>query len=412
MYSIKVVPGRKEKIDKPNNGKLIISVYIPFFLVQLGLRLTVVFLPLYALELGAGILLSGIIVTAKSLGAMVFNLPAGFIIGRWRPKILMSISLCGIMAAALMRSLISTAALLLVGSFLLGMFTSFWDLTMLTYIRNNIPSTIRGRVLAGMGGLMRVSRMIGPLAGGLLISFWGYKQVFMIQGFIVFCAVIPVFFLLKPGVAVPSISREKSVHHLKTHMRKHRRNITAAIIGIIGISFLRVSRDFIIPLWADQIGISIALLGILSSVSALTELIFVYPAGWIMDKKGRKWTLFPAIVLMTLAYILLPLAGTYKSLLAVMLIMSIGNGLSSGINMTLGTDLAPAKAPGQFLGLWRFFSDGATAAGPVLIGIISSSFSLGVSSFPIAAIGFCSAAILLKFMDSMKHVDDVSLENS
>lgn len=395
-----------------NKGKLIISLYLPFLLVQLGLRLTLVFLPLYALDLGAGILLSGIIVTAKSLGSMVFNLPAGFIIGRWKPKTLMFISLTGIIATSLMRSMISTASLLLIGSFLLGVFATFWDLTLLTYIRNNISTSLRGRVLAGMGGLIRVSRMIGPLIGGLIISIWGYKQVFLIQGFVVFCAVIPVFFLLKPGVVIPPVSREKSVHHLKTHLIKHRRNISAAIIGIIGISFLRVSRDFIIPLWADQIGISIALLGILSSISALTELIFVYPAGWIMDKKGRKWTLLPAILLMTLSYMLLPLAENFTGLLVVLLIMSTGNGLGSGINMTLGTDLAPSKAPGQFLGIWRFFSDGASAAGPFFIGLISSTFTLRFSSYPIAAIGLFSAAILLKFMDSMKHRDGISLENS
>ncbi|MBI9099389.1 MAG: MFS transporter [Spirochaetaceae bacterium] len=365
--------------------------------------MTVVFLPLYAMELGAGVLMSGIIVTAKSLGAMLFNLPAGFIIGRWKALILMVIGLAGILASAMMRGLISTPILLLAASFLLGAFTTLWDLTRLTYIRNNVPIAIRGRVLSGMGGLFRLSRIIGPLAGGFLITLYGYRVIFFLQASLVLCAIILIAILLPRGKSVISESKSETLGYLKEHLIKNRRNITAAIIGIIGISILRVSRDFILPLWADHIGLTITALGMATSISAVVELTLFYPAGWIMDNMGRKWTLFPAIVIMTCAFFLVPLTSSFPGFLAIMILISLGNGIGSGINMTLGTDLAPSKAPGQFLGIWRFFSDGAMAAGPLMIGLISSRFSLGISPLFVGTLGLCTAAVLLKFMDRMKH---------
>ena len=365
--------------------------------------MTVVFLPLYALELGAGVLLTGLIVMAKSLGAMIFNLPAGIIISRRKPLVLMVIGLSGILLSAIMRGLISTPYLLLVASFLLGVFTTLWDLTRLTYIRNNVSISLRGRVLSGMGGIFRLSRIIGPLAGGFLISYYGYRQIFFLQALLVVFAIVMIIILLRPGKIIPVESKEKSFEYLKKHIKKHRRNIAAATIGIIGISILRVSRDFILPLWADQIGISVTALGMATSIAAVAELSLFYPAGSIMDKLGRKWTLFPATVIMTAAFLILPLTSSFAGFLAIVIIISIGNGLGSGINMTLGTDLAPSKAPGQFLGIWRFFSDGAMAAGPLLIGVISSTFSLGTSPIVIGVLGISTATVIFKFMDNMKH---------
>lgn len=365
--------------------------------------MTVTFIALYALDLGASILMSGLIVMAKSLGAMIFNLPAGFIIGRWKALPLMVVGLFGIALSSLMRGVIDTPALLLIASFFLGVSATLWDLTRLTYIRNNVPINLRGRVLSGMGGLFRLSRIIGPMIGGFLISLYGYPSMFFFQTALVAIAMILIVILLPRGKKVVSSSANQPLSYLRDHIIDNRRNITAATIGIIGISILRVSRDFILPLWADHIGIAVTLLGMATSLAALVELTLFYPAGWIMDNLGRKWTIFPASVIMASGFLLVPFTSGIIGFIAVITLINVGNGLASGINMTLGTDLAPSKAPGQFLGLWRFFSDGAMAAGPLLVGLISRGFSLSASPVVIGIFGIFTASVLLKFMDHMKH---------
>jgi MFS family permease len=395
--------GDVAKSIKNDRKKLILSIYLPTLMVQIGMRMTVTFMPLYAMELGAGIVMTGFIVTAKNLGAMVFNLPAGFIIGRWKASHLMMIGLSGIMIAAFLRGLSPTPILLLFASFMVGAFKTLWDLTRLTYIRNNVPIKIRGRVLSGLGGLFRLSRIIGPLAGGFIISFFGFRPIFFLSSFLTFLAVFMILFLLPPGRKVETLSQSESLIFLKDHLLKNKKNITVAAIGIIGLSLLRVSRDFILPIWADHIGMTVAALGLATSISAVIELTLFFPAGWIMDNLGRKWALIPAISLMTIAFSFLPLTTGFPGFLAIAIIISLGNGLGSGINMTIGTDLAPEEAPGHFLGLWRFFSDGSMAAGPLIIGLISSSFSLGVSPYAISGLGITTTVILLKYMDKMKH---------
>ncbi len=53
--------------------------------------------------------------------------------------------------------------------------------------------------------------------------------------------------------------------------------------------------------------------------------------------------------------------------IAVAMLMSLANGVGSGILMTLGADLADKGDPAPFLGAWRFTGDAGSAAAPLLI---------------------------------------------
>ena len=79
----------------------------------------------------------------------------------------------------------------------------------------------------------------------------------------------------------------------------------------------------------------------------------------------------PTVVILGLGMMALPLTDSMPALTAVALVMALGNGIGSGIVMTLGADAAPADARPQFLGGWRLFADFGLAAGPLLISAIT-----------------------------------------
>ena len=53
-----------------------------------------------------------------------------------------------------------------------------WGIGRLAYFRRRIPARIRGRTLAFMGGVMRVTRIITPVIGGFLVKFQGFRMIF------------------------------------------------------------------------------------------------------------------------------------------------------------------------------------------------------------------------------------------
>jgi len=82
-------------------------------------------------------------------------------------------------------------------------------------------------------------------------------------------------------------------------------------------------------------------------------MLVFYPAGKLMDRKGRQWVAVPSTLIMGTAMVLIPLSTGFVSLMLAALLIGFGNGISSGLNMTLGADFSPDNGQ-QFM----YVSDG------------------------------------------------------
>lgn len=69
-------------------------------------------------------------------------------------------------------------------------------------------------------------------------------------------------------------------------------------------------------------------------------------------------------------FLLLPLASTWWGVVGAVMVMSLGNGLGAGINMTIGADLSPPVGRGRFLGVWALFSSVGVLGGPGLVSLL------------------------------------------
>lgn len=65
-----------------------------------------------------------------------------------------------------------------------------------------------------------------------------------------------------------------------------------------------------------------------------------------------------------------------------------------GTMMTLGADLAPPGATGEFLGVWRLVGDTGGALGPIVVGAVAAALGLAGGAWVLAAIGVAAAAVL------------------
>jgi hypothetical protein len=63
--------------------------------------------------------------------------------------------------------------------------------------------------------------------------------------------------------------------------------------------------------------------------------------------------------------------------------------------MTLGSDLAPRTASGEFLGVWRLVTDSGNVVAPIAIGGLAQVATLGAASVITGGVGFIGAAIMV-----------------
>lgn len=137
---------------------------------------------------------------------------------------------------------------------------------------------------------------------------------------------------------------------------------TLGVVLVVGA--VRASRQVVIPLWGDRLGLDPAVTSVIFGISGAVDMLLFYPAGWAMDHFGRSsWVVLPSLLLLGLSHVLLPLAGSAGALTAVAMLMGFGNGIGSGIVMTIGADVSPTASRAVFLGAWRPCGDMGSGSG-------------------------------------------------
>jgi MFS family permease len=184
-----------------------------------------------------------------------------------------------------------------------------------------------------------------------------------------------------------------------TLVRRHWRELGTAGSAQIFAQVIRNGRQFIVPLYGhDVLGLSEAQIGGIVSISSAVDMSLFLPAGFLMDKLGRKYASVPSFLVMALGMAMLPFTTSYAGLLIATCVMGFGNGIGSGTMMTLGADLAPREATGEFLGVWRLIGDVGQTSGPLVVGGVADLVGLTMSALCLAAMGVMAAATLMLFV--------------
>ncbi len=383
---------------------LVLPFYVPSILSFLGVGMVVPLLALFARHVGASVAEAGFIVGLFGLGHVLFNIPAGLLISRFgmRRTLISATVLEGLLAAALgfVENLVPLAILV----FLLGCVHTVYYVTRISFFRALVPASHRGRSLALIGGSNRFGQFLGPIVGGIVAEVFGFRYLFWLFSALMMASLV--FLVLWVPRVEPSRSGQTGTHWIsrtREILRTNARTFLTAGSAIIVLQLLRTARQVLIPLVGEAVGLGVSEIGFVFGMMYLLELLFFYPAGIAMDRFGRKATAVPCLAFFALAFSFLPFVTGFISLLAVSLVAGVGNGLGSGINMTLSTDFAPERNPGEFIGVWRFIVDAGTAGGPFLVGAVAAALSLGGAAVTVAVLGVAGATMMGVFVPEPLH---------
>ncbi len=396
----------KQTTPKPSSSRtsvrstvrsLMWSVYAPSFLLSFGQGILIPVLPGFAKEeMAASIGLIGLVIAARYIGTMIFDVPAGILVGRigLRKTMTAGVLLFGI--AAIWAGMSPNFSSLMAARLLAGASYALWSISRHSYIAAAVPMDVRGRALAVFGGLSRIATILGPLIGGILAEFVGIRVPFYAQATVAIFTLLMILVTAKNMVEPQQTGIRRNVFkELGSVISTHRSDFATAGVAAIALQFLRSGREFLIPVWGEEIGLGKDQIGYIATISFAVDSMMFPLVGYSMDRWGRKSTGIPAFLVLGIAVALIPQTGTFGALLAVGLLAGLGNGLSSGFVLITGTDLSPKNNPGGFLGVWRFISDTGGASGPVAIGGLAQIVTLGVASLATAGIGAFGAFMLI-----------------
>jgi MFS family permease len=375
-------------------SSLTLSVYLPTFLFSIGQGFVLPIIPLFARERGATVAAAAFVVAMRSLGTMLFDLPSGVVVSRFGDKGAMITGSILVALVAVGASLSGSVAALAVLILIMGGGWAFWQVARLAFVSEITPIKQRGRALSILGGASRAGSFVGPILGGFLGEHFGLESAFYAQAVMGLAASA----LISISVRTPPGS--KGLHgrglggRFATLVIENRRIFLSAGLAVIALQIVRQGRDVFLPLWGDSIGLDVATIGLVYGASSLLDTALFYPAGFVMDRWGRKWAGVPSLLILSLGLLILPAAHELYAFILVAMLTGIGNGLAPGIVMTLGADFAPEAQRGEFLGVWRFISDAGSAGGPLAVSGIVGVASLGLAAIFTAVLGFGGAIFM------------------
>ena len=378
--------------------QIAIPAFGPSLLFGLGEGAILPIVALSVRDLGGSVPLAALMVTLIGVGSLVCNIPASILTTRYgeRWAIVGAAVWCAIAMAICM--LVPHLAAFAVGVFMIGMAGAVFGLARQSYFTEAVPFHYRARALSTLGGVMRIGLFIGPFIGAAVIPFAGLPGAYGVGCVaLILSAIIALRMPELPGDHhATAITAEPAPRPptIRAVTAGHAKIFLTVGIGALLVSAVRASRQAVVPLWAEQIGLDAATTSLIYGLAGGIDMLVFYPAGKVMDRKGRNWVAVPSMIVMGVSLLAMPFTHGAQTLLLAALLLGFGNGIGSGMIMTLGADYSPSAGRAHFLGLWRLMSDLGSTGGPAVLAGVTALLSLASGIWCTALLAFAAGGVL------------------
>jgi MFS family permease len=352
-------------------------------------------IPASAQALGASLPTAGIILGLVMIGTLFADIPAARLINiLGERKAMMSAAVVASLGI-LLASLATSLWVLGLGVFILGASVAVFGLARHSYLTEVVPYSHRARALSILGGVFRAGHFIGPLIGAALITLIDLQAVYW--NAVVFCALAALILIFIKPDRMPDTPATVPGGTWKVAKRESKKLATLGVTSAI-IGGLRTARLVGLPLWALSIGLPPATIALYMGIAGALDLALSYSSGQIMDRFGRRWSAIPTLLGLSLTFSLLTLATNETTFLAVALLMSLANGVGSGIILVIGADLAPKGERNEFLASYRLLVDSGVAAAPLVISGVTALLGISIAMFTVSGLGIVGAFMAYRYV--------------
>ena len=380
---------------------VVLGAFVPSLVFEIGIGAMLPIVPLSATGLGASLAVAGFMASLLPIGQLLADVPAGALAARLGDRGAML--LAGLVAAVGFAglALAPNLALLAVSVLVIGAANAVFNLARHAYLTEITPPLRRARVLSTLAGVHRIGLFIGPFAGAAVIHGADVRAAYWLALGTTLAATA-VIAAVRPERSDAAGARPQRDAPPRRSMRsvlvEHRQVFATLGLAVLLVGAVRGARQTVLPLWTEHLGLDPAVTSVVFGIAGAADMLLFYPAGKVMDSFGRVWIGVPAMLTMGVAMALLPLTTTLGPVIAVAVLLGLGNGMSSGILMTLGADTAPPGERSQFLGIWRVFQDGGAALGPLVVSGGAALGSLAAGIWVMAGGGGLATAALARWV--------------
>lgn len=406
------------KKDSLWHNKTLLTLCAAELLLAIGFGFVSPILPKFVTALGAAPTqigtMVGLAITVYGIARVAMDLPAGKLAQRWgrRPLLILGPALMAI--ATLGCGLATEYWHLLAFRSLQGLGSAVFNVTAIIVICEISTLSNRGQYVSPNWGAWLIGASLGPTLGGFVGQYLGYRVPFFCYAGLALLATVWLYFripetkktqLADMPQALSDSSPQPNAAKKAVFSYKNLSFMLICIVGFLTL-FTLSGRITLIPLLGyERLSLREGQVGLIFTLVAVMQCAFVFPAGRLSDKLGRKIIIVPGGIISALALILFTQSYSYHLALLSAAVLGVGRGFGGPVISAYVADIASAQDYEHTIALYRTMSDLGFVAGPILLGWLKDIRGL---DFPF----FLSAGLLLGAMILFAALADETVSRS
>lgn len=362
-------------------------------IVMMGHGIISPILPLFAKTFGVGAALAGLAVSIFGAARLVTNLPAGFLSDRFGRRLLLVGGPIVVTVSSILSGLAPTFWLLIVFRFIAGVGSAMYMTGAMVLLADITTPGNRGRVMSIYQGSILLGVSLGPAVGGGVAELMGVRAPFYVVGALAGLATLWSF-LRMPAASVrvtlagdapdpePDEDARRKTESDDREFARERGTLALvrallrrpefALVCMLNLSVFLTrtgGRLTLLPLVGEEkVGLGFGELGAIFTMMTVLNLLVLIPVGVMLDRFGRKAVIMPSALIMGLALVMFAASTEVWMYVAGAVVLGIGSGVLGPAPAAYAADVAPEKARGLAMGVFRTFGDIGFVVGPLGLG--------------------------------------------
>lgn len=372
------------------------TVILVAFVMMFGTGLVLPILPLFARSFGVGYGGAGLFISVYALARLGMDLVSGFVVHRVGER----------------RGAIGGLLMLGAGALATGLAPGYW-VAVVTWAFAGAGTAI---VFAALYSALLKLVPAGRLARTLSIFYGSFNLAIVAGGFLagVIAHVLGVAapLLFTAGTATlgallylvfvphrPDVEEEGSRRRLRRgDISRLLRRPGFVMVNMTNLAYLWMIAavvDTLVPLFArDQLGMSTVGIGVVLAVLLAAELVVLYPAGSLADRKGRRFVMVPSLAALAVMTAVTGWSGSVAVFAVALALLGLASGFAGVPPAAMLADVVPRTEYPLGVGVFRFAGDLGFTLGPLVAGVVAEVWGFR-GAFAVSAIPTVVALVLV-----------------
>ncbi len=380
------------------NKKTFFVLVSTMFISMLAMGIVSPFLPIYAEELGASNLEIGLVQASFSIagiGTLLF-------IGRWsdrlgrKPFLLSGLAVLTLSSVGLMYA--DSPLLLIIMRFIQGLGATAHLPIAQAYLGDITPEGSEGKWMGYFNAVLFAGVGAGPLLGGLIADMYSIVATFLFMAILNFLGLLAVMIFLKE-MPRKVAAREHSSVLAPLKSRVMLGVLVQRMTNGIGTSSLMT----FIPIFANKLGITTGLIGILIAMRTPVSFLQTY-SGNLADRWNRRYMVIQGSLFSMAMIALVPVTGAFWPLLIVYVGVTLGQSYAMPATTAYTVKEGRTFGMGICMTYFMMAMQVGNGVGPIALGFIADRVSLDWVFYSAAIALFISNFI---FFFTIKNSDSL-----